>query len=190
MKFKITFILVIWVLAVTISDCKQAHDNPDREDNNGDWNNSYYSEASEEPTFPDFSMLFRESSEYPVFYNPEDEVFYTDDAIAYFLLQDCIRTNYIPWDNDHQSFVNYVSKKCQTYYGEKSLEKILDYLNQTINCTTNNIKTPRQSIRTQFIASVQCMKDKLTDSQLYQQVLIQKKKSSTKSQHQLKKKGA
>ncbi|KAL4478862.1 hypothetical protein ABPG72_009688 [Tetrahymena utriculariae] len=94
----------------------------------------------------------------------------------------CIKTNYFPWDDDHKTFIHIVNDRCQHYDGNQNLLQLFE---QSINCV-QNVTAPRESVKTQFIAALQCVVDKFNDQQEYHQQLVQKKKAPLKSQHNLK----
>ncbi|EAR93863.1 hypothetical protein TTHERM_00404330 (macronuclear) [Tetrahymena thermophila SB210] len=166
MKFRITFLLVILILAVATS-AKKSLTKVKLHDDNDEQNDD----------FPDFQQTF----EHFETLNPEDEDEIPDDPVGQALYH-CINSNYFPWDKDHKDFVNLVNNRCQHYDGQVNA---VDFFQNSINCV-NNLRYSRQSVKVQFIAAIECVIDLLKQDQEPEHIWLQNKKSSFKLQNKLK----
>ncbi|KAL4441330.1 hypothetical protein ABPG74_013625 [Tetrahymena malaccensis] len=174
MKLKITFLLVIQILAVTIS----AKTNKSKSSgcgcgggSNGGGGLGSDEDDGSRSRIPNFEQLFKQAA---TFYFEKDQQ--PNDPIGQALIY-CIKTNYSYGNRDYSDFVVTVNNRCPHYDGQS---EVINFFKQTISCV-NNIKAPKQSVKTAFIASLQCVVSS-ADGNKQQQALAQKKKIHLKSQ--------
>ncbi|EAR93862.1 hypothetical protein TTHERM_00404320 (macronuclear) [Tetrahymena thermophila SB210] len=158
MKLRITFLLVILILAVATSAKKSLT-------------------KVKKDVYPTLEPIFA----FIANLDSEEEDVLSEDPIGQALYH-CINTNYQPWDRDHQDFVHLVDNRCQHFDRE---EDVVAFYHNTLNCV-ENISAPRQSVKVQFVATIQCVFDQFCQVQKQDLIWLQKKKPSLKSQNKLK----
>ncbi|KAL4441331.1 hypothetical protein ABPG74_013626 [Tetrahymena malaccensis] len=154
MQFKITFLLVIQLLAVTIS----TKTNKSKSSRYGDYGTGWGGNGGDEDS-SDGSEDFRGRDNK------------SNDPIGLALIY-CIKTNYFYQKRYFSAFFCTLNNRCPLY--QSQLEAI-DLFKQTISCG-NYINTPQQTIKTKFITALQCVVNS-DGGNKKQQVLVQKKKN-------------